>query len=78
MIRLTHPGLITFVECDGGPDKVLPIDQVPASIAFVRDRGVEAPVVKVVAAVRGDIRELKCYGTDGRLLLTTFQRRTDN
>ncbi len=75
MITPTHPGLITFVEKDGGPDQVLPIDQVPESIAFVREGEVVAPVVRVVAALRGDSRELRCYGVDGRLLLTTFQRR---
>jgi len=75
MIQPIHPGLITFVEKDGtGPDKVLPLEEVPESIAFVREDGVAAPVVRVVAARRGDSREIKSYGVDGRLLLTTFQR----
>ena len=75
MITPTHPGLITFVEKDGGPDKVLPVDQVPSSVAYVREDGISAPVVRVVAALRGDSREIRSYGIDGRLLLTTFQRR---
>jgi len=74
MSEPTHPGLITFVEKDGGPDKVLPLEEVPESIAFVRDGSIIAPVVRVVAARQGDSREIKCYGVDGQLLKTTYQR----
>ncbi len=74
MDRASHPGSITFVERNGS-ERIVPIEQVPDSLVFVRmGGGASAPVVRVVAAERGDSREIRCYGTDGRLLLTTFQR----
>ncbi len=75
MQPLAHPGHVTFVEQGPtGSERVVPIDQVPESLAFVRENGVAEPVVRVVSRPRGDSREVKSYGVDGRLLLTTFQR----
>lgn len=45
---------------------------VPESIAFVDG----VPVVRVVAQMRGDTREIQSFAASGALLATTMQRRS--
>lgn len=72
---MSHPGTIVFAEIGGASERSLRVEEVPHSVAFVQEAGVEVPVTRVVAQVVGDQRLLKSYAADGRLLSTTTQRR---
>jgi hypothetical protein len=71
-----HPGTITFIEAGVAGERVFAVDAVPESVAFAQEGQVRVPVVRVVAEVVGDQRVIKSYGVDGRLLATTYQRRS--
>ena len=75
MSQTKHPGTITFVE--GTTETVEQASTVPESIRFAPDKdGVLTPVVRVVATVSGNQREIKEYGPDGALLRSTIQLKT--
>ncbi len=67
-----HPGTITFADEQG--ERVVPVSEVPPSVAFVTVGGQPVPVARVVAVTQGDRRELHSYAADGRLLTTTYQQ----
>lgn len=69
-----HPGEITFLEEDREVSR-RPIAEVPESLRYARTPEGWAPVVKVVAQVRGAGRFIREYGADGTLLRETVQRK---
>jgi hypothetical protein len=75
MIRLTHPGHITFCQVGSDKEDVVTFTEVPESVAFARDGENLVPVVRVEALTAGDRREIKSYSAEGKLLSTTYQRR---
>ena len=71
---MNHPGTITFVG-GGEPDRVVPVSEVPAQIAWYGESEEKKPVVRVVATITGNQRIIQSYGVDGSLLTTTYQMR---
>lgn len=62
---------IRFEDASRGTVQQCSSAEVPATIAFVDG----VPVVRVVAQMRGEDREICSYGANGALLSTTMQRR---
>lgn len=75
MTTPAHPGHVVFAEVGSPREKVLPVSEVPESVAFARVGDALVPVVRVVAEVVGDRRVLTSYGVDGQRLGATWQTR---
>ncbi len=70
-----HPGHIVFEDADADTRRRRPVDQVPDTIAWAQVDGRRLPVTRVVSRMRGDDRQIQCFGPDGALLSSTVQLR---
>lgn len=72
-----HPGTIVFVDADTGEERSQPVASVPEPLRYAPDqRGQLVPVVRVVAQVAGNTRQIHELGPEGQLLRSTTQLRS--
>jgi hypothetical protein len=71
-----HPGEIEYIdETTGSVIRRVPASEEPESIAFAPGPdGVLQPVTRITFLTVGDRREIRQFGADGSLLLSTYQR----
>ena len=72
---MTHPGSVTFADLDAGTEKVVPVEQLPEALRFGKSAdGVELPVTRVEARLKGKDRVVRELGPSGEVLRSTVQR----
>lgn len=68
-----HPGVVAFVDEQARTEKLLPVAEVPESVAWGTLDGQRVAVVRVVAITAGGRRELHAYAADGRRVSSVVQ-----
>lgn len=74
--QLRGAGTVTFSQVGSDTQDVVPVSELPESLAYAPDGEHLVPVVRVLAITMGDRGELRSFGVDGRVLRTTYQVRT--
>jgi hypothetical protein len=71
-----HPGTVQYVDgATGEVTRTVPADEVPEEIRYAPGPdGSPQPVTRIEILTVGPRREIRQYGADGTILMSTYQR----